>query len=338
MQQDSFGCAVMNRFDRLLDDEADPFDILREAELEKQKKKKKAELKKGSTAKHGKKESQKDRKVPNVGDGGVGHIRNAAGRRRAPRGGHVQNENSCAVEPERDERRVVFRERRPNQMEAPPQYSVEAYQDRWNKGGRGRGWGRGIGEGWYPRNTDSFVQRPRKEFDQSGGTDQSDLLGCTPDQDVKEGQEAVETDKPNVVADGEAEVEAEPPGAAEMSLDEWKALLEQSRPKQELKLRKPDTRVPSKALVIHQSKHLEVQGEGLSEEEDSHFFRRPANDITASLVFNFGSLPRPSRGGRGGRGGRGRGGPISQPERVPVQAEMVQAPNPDDPEDFPALV
>ncbi|KAG9334753.1 hypothetical protein JZ751_006590, partial [Albula glossodonta] len=299
MQQDSFGCAVMNRFDRLLDDEADPFDILREAELEKQKKKKKAELKKGSTAKHGKKESQKDRKVPNVGDGGVGHIRNAAvaGRRRPPRGGHVQNENSCAVEPERDERRVVFRERRPNQMEAPPQYSVEAYQDRWNKGGRGRGWGRGIVEGWYPRNTDSFVQNPRKEFDQSGGTDQS-------------------------VADGEAEVEAEPPGAAEMSLDEWKALLEQSRPKQELKLRKPDTRVPSKALVIHQSKHLEVQGEGLSEEEDGHFFRRPANDITASLVFNFGSLPRPSRGGRGGRGGRGRGGPTSQPERVPVQAEV----------------
>lgn len=41
-------------------------------------------------------------------------------------------------------------------------------------------------------------------------------------------------------------------------------------------------------------------------EDDSHFFRKAANDITSQLDINFGSLPRPGRGARGGRGGRGR--------------------------------
>ena len=46
--------------------------------------------------------------------------------------------------------------------------------------------------------------------------------------------------------------------AIEMSLDEWRALQETSRPKSELNLRKADTEVPSKARVIHESKLREV--------------------------------------------------------------------------------
>lgn len=46
--------------------------------------------------------------------------------------------------------------------------------------------------------------------------------------------------------------------AIEMTLDEWKALQEQSRPKVELNIRKADTPVPSKAVVIHKSKLLQV--------------------------------------------------------------------------------
>lgn len=42
--------------------------------------------------------------------------------------------------------------------------------------------------------------------------------------------------------------------AIEMTLDEWKALQEQSRPKAELNIRKAETSVPSKAVVIHKSK------------------------------------------------------------------------------------
>lgn len=48
--------------------------------------------------------------------------------------------------------------------------------------------------------------------------------------------------------------------AIEMTLDEWKALQEQSRPKVELNIRKADTPMPSKAMVIHKSKFLQVRG------------------------------------------------------------------------------
>lgn len=47
--------------------------------------------------------------------------------------------------------------------------------------------------------------------------------------------------------------------ALEMTLDEWKALQEQSRPKVELNIRKADTSVPSKAVVIHKSKFIQVR-------------------------------------------------------------------------------
>lgn len=46
--------------------------------------------------------------------------------------------------------------------------------------------------------------------------------------------------------------------AVEMSLDEWKNLQKQSRPKNEFNIRKAETAVPTKATVIHKSKLLEV--------------------------------------------------------------------------------
>lgn len=121
----------------------------------------------------------------------------------------------------------------------------------------------------------------------------------------------------------------------EMTLDEWKSLQQQNRPKPEFNIRKPESTVPSRAVVIHKSKysnHLQKE----DYEDDSHVFRRPVNDITSRLDINFGSLPRPGRGSRGARGG-GRGRQVE--ERRPRSAVMVQlvAPNPDDPEDFPAL-
>lgn len=47
--------------------------------------------------------------------------------------------------------------------------------------------------------------------------------------------------------------------AMEMTLDEWKALQEISRPKAEFNIRKAENKIPSKAMVIHESKHLEVR-------------------------------------------------------------------------------
>lgn len=40
-----------------------------------------------------------------------------------------------------------------------------------------------------------------------------------------------------------------------MTLDEWKNLQEQTRPKPEFNIRKPESAVPSKAVVIHKSKY-----------------------------------------------------------------------------------
>ncbi|KAI4809689.1 hypothetical protein KUCAC02_018555 [Chaenocephalus aceratus] len=63
--QEGFGCVVTNRFDQLLDDESDPFEILKAAE---NKKKEAAAAGSNKTAaqaaKQPKKESQKDRKNP----------------------------------------------------------------------------------------------------------------------------------------------------------------------------------------------------------------------------------------------------------------------------------
>lgn len=55
--------------------------------------------------------------------------------------------------------------------------------------------------------------------------------------------------------DGEMVVQV----AMEMTLDEWKALQEISRPKAEFNIRKAENKIPSKAKVIHQSKHVEVR-------------------------------------------------------------------------------
>lgn len=60
----------------------------------------------------------------------------------------------------------------------------------------------------------------------------------------------------SVEEDGEMVVQL----AMEMSLDEWKAMQEMSRPKAEFNIRKAENKIPSKAKVIHQSRHPEVSG------------------------------------------------------------------------------
>lgn len=57
------------------------------------------------------------------------------------------------------------------------------------------------------------------------------------------------------IEDGDVVVQV----AMEMSLDEWKALQEIRRPKAEFNIRKAENKIPSKAKVIHQSKHREVR-------------------------------------------------------------------------------
>ncbi|XP_017348769.1 plasminogen activator inhibitor 1 RNA-binding protein isoform X2 [Ictalurus punctatus] len=342
-----YSCAVANRFGRLLDDESDPFDLLYQAQMKNEKRKKKEELKKVVTsAKPSKKESQRDRKaIVRVEDNPVD--RAVAAQKRPVR----------ATPEDRGERHVTFSEAKLNEGEVSLGYSIERPGELFDRAARGRGGGRvrGVRGVGYFRSADGFDTRGKREFERHSGSDRASVRpeekrgGSGPrnwgsmrdhvsavaegahNEETVEGEEVpdtAETELENGPVDAEEVIEV----AIEMSLDEWKAIQEQSRPKAEFNIRKADTKLPPKAVVIHKSKRLKERGLGLNEED--LVCRRPTNDITCQVDINFGSLGRPSRGGRGGRGGRGRGAPATQRS---LQKDSEVAPNPDDPEDFPAL-
>lgn len=63
--QEGFGCAIANRFDQLFDDESDPFELLKQAEIKKKEAPVPSAAKAAAqAARLQKKESQKDRKNP----------------------------------------------------------------------------------------------------------------------------------------------------------------------------------------------------------------------------------------------------------------------------------
>lgn len=63
--QEGFGCVVTNRFDQLFDDEEDPFEVLKQAELKKKDATAPGAAKTAAQAtKQPKKESQKERRNP----------------------------------------------------------------------------------------------------------------------------------------------------------------------------------------------------------------------------------------------------------------------------------
>ncbi|XP_041643668.1 intracellular hyaluronan-binding protein 4-like [Cheilinus undulatus] len=360
MLPDAYGCVVANRFGNLLDDDADPFDLISEVEMEKEKKKKKKEGddKKAKQKKPGQKESQKDRRLP-IPSNGQDPV--PVCRQQQVRPGPVTESGDGREEAQRGSKRAAFGDRRVNQGDYPQEFSVSQPSFNVDSDFRGRGGFGGRraarGGGRFPRNTDNFNLRGKREFDRHNGTgispeekrggrgpwnwgavDEagSELMEVTSDAPVKseEPQMSAEEDSPNpaIEEDGEMVVQV----AMEMTLDEWKALQEMSRPKAEFNIRKAEGTIPSKAKVIHKSKHLEdLKGTAEDMEDDSHFLRRSVNDITSLLDINFGSLGRPSRGGRG----RGRGGQIGRSERAKpiMEKDTGPAPNPDDPEDFPAL-
>ncbi|KAG5834812.1 hypothetical protein ANANG_G00265570 [Anguilla anguilla] len=270
-----------------------------------------------------KKESQKERKVPLSGGGDAGQ--------KAPL------RVGLAPSQDRGEKRVVFRERRYNEMDAPLEYSIVKPQEQADpgaRGGRGGARGRGGRGGGHPGcggcrpEAQARVRPPQRKCENGvrpeekrGGNGPhnwgsvKDQMSAVMDAITNEGGGDAEGAQEVAEVDGElrvTEADAEAAGKVEMSLDEWKALQEQNRPKMELNLRRADTSVLSKAVVIHQSRHLEDVSDGPEEEEDSHFFRRPANDITSRMEINFGHLKRPMRGQRGPRRAR-QGSPLPRP-------------------------
>lgn len=378
--QESFGCAVANRFHQLLDDESDPFDVLREAERRQQQRRKRDEAaarkpgpgpgpgpRPGPAA--GKRESQKERKVLQPESPAAPGAPPQPGQKRAPkRGEQGWNDNrGTEIKQDKAEWRPSFREYRPYEKERQVEFTVEKPVDRFDRerpmrgrgGGRGgmRSRGRGVG---MNRSLNGYDQRGKREFERQSGSDKTGIKaedkrngsgarnwGTVKDDlsemeqqtapveetaEIEDRQDAPEGESLTKVAEGEPVEEV----AQEMTLDEWKNLQQQNRPKPEFNIRKPESTVPSKAVVIHKSKYRDDM---LKEdfEDDSHIFRKAANDITSQLDINFGNLPRPGRGARGARGGRGRVKRVEDAGPRPEVVTQIVAPNPDDPEDFPAL-
>ncbi|XP_016062128.1 PREDICTED: intracellular hyaluronan-binding protein 4 [Miniopterus natalensis] len=296
-----------------------------------------------------------------------------AGQKRTPRRGEQQGWNDSRgteVTLDRAERRS-YREYQPYETERQADFTSEKVTeekpvDRFDRDrplrGRGgpRGALRGRGRsGPGSRAFDRFDQRGKREFERYVGNDkiamrtEDNMGGCgvrtwgsskdTSDAEPTEPSEEplVVEEPPDPLEEGSPakvpELEVEETQVQEMTLDEWKTLQEQTRPKPEFNIRKPESTVPSKAVVIHKSKYRDDMVKDDCE-DDAHVFRKAANDITSQLEINFGNLPRPGRGARGStRGGRGR---IRRAENYGPRAEVVTqdvAPNPDDPEDFPAL-
>ncbi|KAK2901956.1 intracellular hyaluronan-binding protein 4-like [Channa argus] len=370
MLPDAYGCVVANRFGNLVDDDADPFDLMSEVETEKEKEKKKKkkkveEEKKSKQKKPGQKESQKDRRVPIASDMHepmpVHKQQQQQQQQQQAHTGPLPDSADGSDETLRVTKRAATRDRTAKKEEYPQEFSFSnpytADSDFRGRGAlRGR---RGARGGGYSRNSDNFILRGKREYDRHNGTGispeekrggrgpwnwgcveeaTSELMEVTAEAPVKSEDfnllvDEVNENRPMEDEDGEMVVQV----AMEMTLDEWKALQQTSRPKAEFNIRKAENKIPSQAKVIHQSKHLENLKDTLEDMEDEgHFLRRSVNDITSLLDINFGSLGRPSRGGRG-RGARG--GLTSRPERAKpiLEREDELAPNPDDPEDFPAL-
>jgi len=266
--QEGFGCAITNRFDHLLDDESDPFELLKQAAIKKKEAPVPGAAKTAAqAAKQQKKDSLKDRKSPladkkEESQAPVPLKKDGAGMRRMGRrpegeGGRPQGGQGEGRPP--TDRRPVDR-RPPRRFERPAseggekpeggEFSVEKPigerpmrgrgGPRGGRGGRGRGMGR----------SDGFDSRGKREFDRHSGSDKSQKgeekrggsgshnWGTVKD-DMNELDQSNVTDEnpegeehpPADSENKENEVEEGPKEevAKEMTLDEWKAVQDKER-------------------------------------------------------------------------------------------------------------
>ncbi|KAM9262416.1 intracellular hyaluronan-binding protein 4 [Morus bassanus] len=340
---ESFGCAVANRFCQLLDDESDPFDILWEAERRQQRQQRQKRSEAGARRAGGgggrrEREGEHKQSGSPLAPGRLPQ----PGQKKTPKRGEQQgfNNRGAGVKQDKTEWRTSCREYRSCETGRQAEFTAERPTERLDRerpprgrgGGRGGMQGRGRGSG-INRSLDDFDQRGKQEFRRQSRNDNTGMKQSAPMEDTAGTSEkpgASEGEPLNKVAEGEPVEEI----VQEMTLDEWKNLQKQNRPKPEFNIRKPASTVPSKAVVIHKSKYSKDRQKEYFE-DDSHVFRRPVNDITSQLDINFGSLSRPGGGSRGARGGHGCGRRVE--DARPRQEVQLAAPNPDDPEDFPAL-
>ncbi|XP_062920254.1 SERPINE1 mRNA-binding protein 1-like isoform X1 [Mobula hypostoma] len=312
--QEGFGCVVTNRFDQLFDDESDPFEILKEAEIKKDKKEK--DNKTAVSKQQPKKESQKDRKVPVTSSDSKPEsqapvtLRKEGVRRigRKPEQQHSQGEGKPGER--RPDRRPQPRDRRfdrPVEEKADGgEFSSENRPLDRDRPLRGRGGGRGRGRGRGLGRSDGFDSRGKREFDRHSGSDRSFSSSSLKPEDKRGGsgshnwgtvkdelgeldQSAVSEEVPEgdeqQVADSENKEneveEVKEEGPKEMTLDEWKAMQDKERAKAEFNIRKPNEGCDSsqwkKGFVLRKPKTEEKRFEN----EDVHTLEYTVSDESA---------------------------------------------------------
>ncbi|XP_049910053.1 SERPINE1 mRNA binding protein 1a isoform X3 [Epinephelus moara] len=344
--QEGFGCAITNRFDQLFDDESDPFELLKQAEVKKKEAPAPGAAKTAAqAAKQPKKESQKDRKTPLTDkkeetQAPVPLKKDGAGMRRMgrkPEGDGSRPQGGQGEGRPPTDRRPVDR-RPPRRFERPAgeggekpeggEFSVEKpigdRPMRGRGGGRGGRGGRGRGMG---RN-DGFDSRGKREFDRHSGSDRS-LKG-----EEKRGgsgshnwgtvkDELNELDQSNVTEEN-PEGEEHPPadsenkreneveevkeeGPKEMTLDEWKAMQDKERAKVEFNIRKANEGADwNKGFVLHKSKAEDKKEDLIESPGEEH---KPEDEHHFRKPANDITSQLEINFGDLGRPGRGRGGP-----------------------------
>ncbi|XP_033478138.1 SERPINE1 mRNA-binding protein 1 isoform X3 [Epinephelus lanceolatus] len=344
--QEGFGCAITNRFDQLFDDESDPFELLKQAEVKKKEAPAPGAAKTAAqAAKQPKKESQKDRKTPLTDkkeetQAPVPLKKDGAGMRRMgrkPEGDGSRPQGGQGEGRPPTDRRPVDR-RPPRRFERPAgeggekpeggEFSVEKpigdRPMRGRGGGRGGRGGRGRGMG---RN-DGFDSRGKREFDRHSGSDRS-LKG-----EEKRGgsgshnwgtvkDELNELDQSNVTEEN-PEGEEHPPadsenkreneveevkeeGPKEMTLDEWKAMQDKERAKVEFNIRKANEGADwNKGFVLHKSKAEDKKEDLIESPGEEH---KPEEEHHFRKPANDITSQLEINFGDLGRPGRGRGGP-----------------------------
>ncbi|XP_067461379.1 SERPINE1 mRNA-binding protein 1 isoform X1 [Thunnus thynnus] len=276
--QEGFGCVVTNRFDQLLDDESDPFEILKAAEN-----KKKEGAAAGATktaaqaAKQPKKESQKDRKNPLLDKKeesqapvplkkeGIRRVGRRPDQQGQPGSQHQGGQGEGRPGDKRPDRRPPRERRFEKPTEDKPEGGGEFSADKpsGDRPPRGRGGGRGVrgGRGRGMGRGDGFDSRGKRDFDRHSGNDKSNQKseekrsgsGSHNWGNVKdEVSEAEQAPAPETTTEGEEHApagsenkeneveEVKNEGPKEMTLDEWKAMQDKERTKVEFNIRKPN--------------------------------------------------------------------------------------------------
>ncbi|KAG7227242.1 hypothetical protein INR49_013902 [Caranx melampygus] len=277
--QEGFGCVVTNRFDQLLDDESDPFEILKAAEN-----KKKEGAAAGSTktaaqaAKQPKKESQKDRKNPLLDKKeesqapvplkkeGIRRVGRRPDQQGQPGSQHQGGQGEGRPGDKRPDRRPP-RERRfekpaEDKPEGGGEFSTDKPSgDRPREGVVAAGVGVVEEDGAWAEETAStpvanetstdtaaVTNRDNQKTEEKRSGSGSHNWGNVKD----EVSEAEQTAAPETTPEGEENApagsenkeneveEVKNEGPREMTLDEWKAMQDKERTKVEFNIRKPN--------------------------------------------------------------------------------------------------